>query len=1216
MSDDSGFSFDSESDDPVVTKVVAAAVQPSSTPAVVRVVEDPNDDFDIGESFEASPQDSLPLPKVSPQKTREVAKAGAKAKKSSLLSPKTKANQMTYDVDALFSPMPTISWKAALSVEASANKPEAKPKKPDTAYADVLYSKKASVEAKIDKLREVKQSEEESKCTFTPTVNPHGIQKRDFDSFLNEQKHKGEERDKKVLKLKADIEAQTQDKEVTFKPQISHKSAQITATRALPAHESLHSSARSALKRSIDQHLKEVTATAEQVSRHIPSINRSSGKLSKNEPVQESIKEPQPKQGKGHSARPVSGKVSKASDKVLVDKLTREFNEAFDLLVEEGANYLQVRAILQRLQFLSPNPSVLREQQEREQLSGLWHELDPEQTGEVSRAHLLDLLLKVHSPLTKPGKAYSLLHDNRRDAKRLKPTEAPRAASAVVQSVEGKRLADKLIQEGKEWKEARLSQQSKREQETLQGITFKPTVNPVRRKKAEVTLELATGLSRTELLFQMSKKLHQERESKIKSRQEQQERLETKACLAVPDLSLTSKALKMTSIPVAGEDKAVERLRKAQMGSEWKKLVLEKGLANIKRLPSSAQGDKTLSQVAAAITLDLTSSFSPTHQAAKAPATSGLRPRAAPEVKASLVSSLNPSLPVKSASASAPKPISGSKVHAKSPLKSSLSSKLSPKDLARAGDSKPVTSTQKVDVKSPLKSKPSPQKQALSPSKPVKQSPPKLSSATEEAEPQVTEIYSEVVEAPPHDLVEDLASSEGKLSELKEISNEDEPLLTITVNLSADESDQLVLYNEEDLERVVEDFVRKHNLPESKRSTLEQMVRDYLEECNPVEEGEDAEYYQTQLEEVAEVSTEALECSEVKEAELYEESEEASPGLDHVDEVSEEHEGQESGKQTPQTERDIEVQRSEEPSVTSSEGRAAAYGEDRSEIVSIEQRTEDVTFEQAGVDLSQHSGSIPELTETGLDTGRDAEELKEPAPRHETPEEIEQASGELGETQELARESELHVAEAPSEVSQEVAWESDLPVAEPPSEVSLEVQSRGVLREELVLTGEELAVEASNESVHEALQKSIELGVEAGVDEIAVNAEEAKAVWTEGLDTDQHSIIEPGSVSIPLESEESLAKPLAAQAEEAAIAEETKEPSPVEAEAKATEQIDLLGLDNAQVGSTTEPDSQEVKSAEHLEALEVQVEAQIQQDAQDSSQASSGDAELSLRESQ
>jgi hypothetical protein len=1196
MSDDSGFSLESESDEPVVTKAVAAAEQPSSTPAVVRVAVDANDDFDIGgESFDASPQDSLPLPSVSPQKTRQVAKAWAEAKKSSLLSPKTKGNPMTYDIDALFSPMPTMNWKTALSVEASAHKSEAKPKKSDAAYADVLFSKKASVEAKIDKLREVKLSEEDSKCTFAPTVNPHAIQKRDFDSFFNEQKQKVEERDKKVLKLKADIEAQTQDKEVTFKPQISHKSAQITANRALPAHESLHSSAKSALKRSMDQHLKEVTTPAEHASRHFPSINKSSVKISKNEPVQEPLKESQPKQGKGLSARPVSGKASKASDKVLVDKLTREFNEAFDLLIEERANYLQVRAILQRLQFLSPNPSVLREQQEREQLSGLWHELDPEQTGEVSREHLLDLLLKVHSPLTKPAKAYSLLHDNRRDAKRLKPTEAPRAASAVVQSIEGKRLADKLIKEGKEWKEARLSQQVRREQETLQGITFKPTVNPVRRRKAEVTIELETGLSRTELLFQMAKKLNLDRESKIKSRQEQQEQQEQQACLAVPDLSLTSKALRMSSIPVAGEDKAVERLRKAQMGSEWKKLALEKGLANIKRLARSVQGDKSTSEVAAAITLDLTTSFSPTHKAAtkpssKSPATSTQRPRAAPEAKESLVRPFNPSLSEKPALVSAAKPTS--KVHARSPLKSSLSSKLSPRNLLQAGTTKPVLSPQKVDVKIPVKAKPSPQ--TVSPTKSVKQSLPKQSSAVAEPEPRVSEIYSEVVAAPPHDAVEDLGYSEGKLSEHKESSNEDEPLLTITVNLSANESDQLVLYNEEDLEQVVEDFVRKHNLPESKQSTLEQMVRDYLEECNPVEEGEDSEYYQTQLEEVAEVSTEALESSEAKDPECYEESEEASPGLDHVDEVSE---GQESGKQTPGSEHDIQVERREEPSVTTSEANDAASGKDRSDMVSIEHGTEDVTLELAEVDLGQHSAYTLESAEAGLDAGRDAEEIKEPASRHETPEEIKQVSVVLGEPQEHSRESDLHSAETPLDVD-------------------LEVQSIAVLREELVLAAEEMSSEASKQSDHEALEESKELVVEAAVDETADSAEEVETQLTEGLDTDQHSTVEPGSVSSPLVPQESSVELLAKQEEGAAIAEETKEPSPIEAEVKAIEQSDLLGLDNAQVGSTAEPDSQEAKSAEYFEALEVPVEAQIQQEAQVSSQASSGDAELSLSENQ
>lgn len=836
-SDDSDFSLDSESSDPVI----ATATVPSkvlSTPAAVHqavIQSGDNEDFDI-ESIDASSEDNMPLPEQSPPKKTHNSKPQKKS--LNLLSPKI-GSSLTYDVEALFSPKSLLKPNKPTS---SARR-STESKHQTNAYADQLYSKKADVEKKIDKLRQGKEEEEKALCTFKPTVNPHESSKRGFDGFLNDMKGKVQQRDSKVLQLKANIEGLALTEDMTFKPLICEKSAKLVARRSQPAHEGLHSAAKSALKRSIDQHLRSSASSSDAANRpFMPSVHKGSAKTRLSEPVSHEL---QPKETPTTTQKPAATKASlkpKKSDKVLVDKLTREYNEAFDSLVDSGnsANYLQIRAILQKLNFLTMNPSEAREQIEREQLISFWTELDSDKVGEVPKEKALDLLIKVLDSKSKAAKTYTLMHSNRQDAKRVKPSKGEAAeltpkVTVRAESASDKALSDKLIQEGLEWKKERHSKLLEKELKELSQATFKPSINPERKKKkAEAQPE--AGMSRTEFLYQMAKKLKHERNSKVEGYQAEKERIELEACSSLPDLSMTSKSIRLSSIPVAGLEKAVMRLKQGQLGHEWKKLVIEKGLANIKRpqsTPLEAQA-KTL-EVKASGSPDKPSS--PSHTNEKRPA-------------------LPIQINIKPSNPSATQSTGLLRTQTSTPQRKPMQSSTSPKV---ASPLRPAFDNSKKSPAKPAKPATLQVKQT-SPNQQSKSSvfvgvratpPPTKETPVEEFNSPIT---SAVISAPPLESYPESSSSES--SKVVE-----EPMLTITVNLSADESDQLVVHNEADLDRAVEDFVRKHNLPESKRETLTQMVKDYFDDCNPGTDSDEAEAI--------------------------------SPGLDHVDEVSEDESGSE-----------------------------------------------------------------------------------------------------------------------------------------------------------------------------------------------------------------------------------------------------------------------------------------------------------------------------------
>jgi hypothetical protein len=771
MHDD--FSF--ESDRPPVAGLDGSMAP--KVPPVIRPIEACKEIYNLDDSFNF--QDSSCTPRNLPRKA--ATNKGQRGVRP-LMPPQSGIKSKAYDIDALFSPISQMNWKVSFLSEDSPVKSLNKSTRPVAVHADVLYTQKARVDAKIEKLREAQDKQEMAQCSFVPCINPQNKPKRSFDSFLREQQTKVQERNDKVLKLKAKVTAQRVDKETTFKPQICQKSAKLAGRRSLPAYVSLHSASKSALGRSIKLHLKEASSINQSSRQFTPRVSKSPQRTS-SKPDPSSSLRAKNSQARGAQKRPQS-----KSDRVLVDKLTREFNEALDLLVEGSAvNYLQVSTVLQKLHFLSSDPPEAKEQLEREQLIAVWHELDVEESGEVSKDKTLELLLGIMNSQTKAAKTYHLLHHNRRDSKRLKPNCKPKVVSAVQQSkAHERKLSSKLAEEGEKWKQHRQDLQQLKATEDLREATFKPRVNPLRKRTYE-SLGIEPSLSRTDLLFQMSKELNTLRDSKVKSHQQKVEKTEVEECLQSPDLSLSKRHLKLSVIHVAGEDKAVRRLREAQEGNEWKKQAIEKGLANLRRSQSPVVRDSEDSSSEASAALE--EALSPTRRSAV-----------------------------------------------------QQSEYLSPLKL-----SKPASLTSKqIIVKSPRNTeflKPDPRR-------PLVRTPDKEASNAK--------------------------SCEGLFVE--------EPILEITVNFNSDESAQLVVYSEEDLEEAVEDFVRKHNLHEDNHLTLTQMARDFFDNLGLSENS-------SHLENVSEVSAEHLVSpSEGREAGFYESegSEIISPRLDFVEEAAEE----------------------------------------------------------------------------------------------------------------------------------------------------------------------------------------------------------------------------------------------------------------------------------------------------------------------------------------
>lgn len=766
MSDESNFSFESRSSGSASSSGVTSSR--AKTGRIIKLFT--GDDFDYADvSLVASPRDTLPLPlfDVSPENSLTEMKNSANKPKK-LMTPKANVTKV-YDIKELFSPKSQMTWKTSLSPEVSLRK---SPGKAVSAYADHLFSKKSATVKKIEFLRHVKEEEEKAKCTFTPNITRQDDTKRGFGELLKEMEKKVQRRDENVNQLKVSLESvDKQISDTNFKPQICKKSAQLAAKRSMPAFEGLHSAAKSALKRSIDQHLKSTDKSSALNRPFIPTVNKVPIKAIRTESKTPTTKKLLQRSNSRDSCK-VPKRDTRATDIVLTEKLTREFNEAFRQLTEQSnmANYLTVRAILQKLQFLILNPGEAQEQHEREQLIGFWHELDTDKVGEVEKDKVLNLLLKVVDPRSKAARTYTLLHNNRREAKRCKSNAPDQNLMSFTRTVrhQSKQLGAKLIEEANDRKEMKLKLQKAKETAELQSLTFRPKVLPVRSNaKAGDTV-----VPRTEHLYQMAKKQRLDRSKKAMDHLTQIEQADQEANLGVPDLTLSNRIVLMSTIPVAGEEKAVKRLREAQKAQELKKTFIEKGHTNVKQKSLSPAKPKSEYERDAR-----TSS----------PSRINLQ---------SLVSYAHPN------------PTDFSKttsvlLQAHMPLTSSKHNK-----------PRPGLPTQISDVEVDLV------KVKLPPS-----------TAVDSAIQALNELM-QFSSSTPQTSKLDIFSTKQAAIDSSKVTLKDEPILNITVNQTLEQSEQLVPYSETDLENTVESFANKHKLSESKRGVQTQMVKDYIEDCN------------------------------------------------------------------------------------------------------------------------------------------------------------------------------------------------------------------------------------------------------------------------------------------------------------------------------------------------------------------------------------------------
>lgn len=262
-----------------------------------------------------------------------------------------------------------------------------------------FYKKAKKTEEKVKVMKDIKDMEEINNCTFHPKIKTKRKTKT-YDEYFDYMKTFADNKDKKVSKLREEGKKAYDDSiDFNHQPKICEKSVQIVAQKAsleTNTFERLHKffkykgSSCETLRDSITCDMN-----TEEPSLFQPKVNKRSQVINRPEPIDKILYKDAIRRQKRKLSMPTAKTqklITTNSEKVLIDKLKRDFEESFCQVDDtEQVNYTKMIEILRILNMVQDGA---KREDERLLLLEAW-KLCSNNKSHATKIDLLSFVLSV-----------------------------------------------------------------------------------------------------------------------------------------------------------------------------------------------------------------------------------------------------------------------------------------------------------------------------------------------------------------------------------------------------------------------------------------------------------------------------------------------------------------------------------------------------------------------------------------------------------------------------------------------------------------------------------------------------------------------------------------------------------------------------------------------------------------------------------------------------
>lgn len=278
---------------------------------------------------------------------------------------------------------------------------ENKEKKTKFDVEERFYKKAKQTEEKIKNLKEEKEKQEINGCTFKPEIKAKRETKT-YDEFYEYMKRYTEKKEKKITYLKEE-ESKAKEKSMDFshQPKLCEKSLQMIARKSdleESTFDRLHKLYKLQNKSISNRESVVIENKFDEGLTFHPSVNKKSQALSRSDPVEKILYEDALRRihkEKNPPAPPPTKFITTKSEKVLIEKLKRDFEEAFmciDAASADEINYTKMIELFKAMHFVKDD---YKKEEERLLLLESWKILLVEGETYCKKSSILVFLIAV-----------------------------------------------------------------------------------------------------------------------------------------------------------------------------------------------------------------------------------------------------------------------------------------------------------------------------------------------------------------------------------------------------------------------------------------------------------------------------------------------------------------------------------------------------------------------------------------------------------------------------------------------------------------------------------------------------------------------------------------------------------------------------------------------------------------------------------------------------
>ena len=265
-----------------------------------------------------------------------------------------------------------------------------------------FYKKAKQTEEKIKNLKEEKEKKEVDGCTFKPEIKAKR-EKKTYEEFYEYMKRYNEKKEKKITHMKEE-ESKAKEKSMDFShhPKLCEKSLQMIARKS-DLEESTFDRLHKLYKlqnKSGSIHKESITADMkheEGLTFH-PTVNKKSQVMNRSDPVEKILYDDALRRinkDKNPPALVQSKFITSKSEKVLIEKLKRDFEDAFvciDAVSQDQLNYTKMIEMFKAMHFIKDD---YKKEEERLLLLESWKILLVEGETYCKKSSILVFLIAV-----------------------------------------------------------------------------------------------------------------------------------------------------------------------------------------------------------------------------------------------------------------------------------------------------------------------------------------------------------------------------------------------------------------------------------------------------------------------------------------------------------------------------------------------------------------------------------------------------------------------------------------------------------------------------------------------------------------------------------------------------------------------------------------------------------------------------------------------------